>query len=66
VEAIENLPELVTVPGVDVYFIGSGDLPQSMGLTGQQAHPEVQVVTERGIKRSRPPGGLPGAAVSTI
>ena len=25
VEAIENLPELVTVPGVDVYFIGSGD-----------------------------------------
>src|SRR5436853_2882169 len=31
VEAIDNLPELVTVPGVDVYFIGSGDLSQSMG-----------------------------------
>jgi 2-keto-3-deoxy-L-rhamnonate aldolase RhmA len=32
VEAIENLPEMVTVPGVDVFFIGSGDLSQSMGL----------------------------------
>src|SRR5258705_9915752 len=50
VVAIENLPDLVTVPGVDVYFIGSGDLSQSMGLTGQQAHPDVQDVMERGIK----------------
>ena len=42
VEAIENLPEIVKVPGVDVFFIGSGDLSQSMGYTGQQTHPEVQ------------------------
>src|SRR5207244_11409211 len=46
VEAIENLPEMVKVPGVDVYFIGSGDLSQSMGYTGQQAHPEVQKMME--------------------
>src|SRR4029079_16097425 len=26
VEAIENLPAMVGVPGVDVFFIGSGDL----------------------------------------
>jgi len=50
VTAIENLPELVTVPGVDVYFIGSGDLSQSMGYTGQQTHPEVQQMMERGVK----------------
>src|SRR6267378_640396 len=50
VEAIKNLPDLVKVPGVDVYFIGSGDLSQSMGYTGQQAHPEVQEVMERGVK----------------
>ena len=50
VEAIENLPDLVTVPGVDVYFIGSGDLSQSMGHTGQPTHPDVQQVMERGIK----------------
>jgi 4-hydroxy-2-oxoheptanedioate aldolase len=50
VEAIENLPELVTVPGVDVYFIGSGDLSQSMGLTGQPTHPDVQSMVERGVR----------------
>jgi 4-hydroxy-2-oxoheptanedioate aldolase len=49
VEAIENLPDLVKVPGVDVFFIGSGDLSQSMGYTGQQAHPEVQKLMERGV-----------------
>src|SRR5256885_4188919 len=40
VPAIENLPELVTVPGVDVYFIGSGDPSQSMGYTRPPAPPE--------------------------
>ena len=39
VEAINNLEELVTVDGVDVFFIGSGDLSQSMGYPGQQTHP---------------------------
>jgi len=34
------------VKGVDVLFIGSGDLSQSMGYPGQQAHPEVQAVME--------------------
>src|SRR5690349_18682099 len=41
VEAIENIPQIVTVKGVDVLFIGSGDLSASMGLAGQQTHPEV-------------------------
>jgi 2-keto-3-deoxy-L-rhamnonate aldolase RhmA len=50
VEAIENLGELVGVDGVDVYFIGSGDLSQSMGFPGQQTHPEVQAQMEKGVK----------------
>jgi 4-hydroxy-2-oxoheptanedioate aldolase len=62
VEAIENLPELVTVPGVDVYFIGSGDLSQSMGYTGQQAHPEVQQVMERGVKTITGAGRIAGCS----
>jgi 4-hydroxy-2-oxoheptanedioate aldolase len=66
VEAIENLPELVTVPGVDVYFIGSGDLSQSLGYSGQQTHPEAQKMMERGVKTSPRPGALPGAAAPTI
>ena len=62
VAAIENLPELVTVPGVDVYFIGSGDLSQSMGYTGQQAHPEVQEMMERGVKIITGAGRIAGCS----
>lgn len=62
VEAIENLPELVTVPGIDVYFIGSGDLSQSMGFTGQQAHPEVQRMMERGVKTITDAGRIAGCS----
>jgi 4-hydroxy-2-oxoheptanedioate aldolase len=62
VEAIENLPELVTVPGVDVYFIGSGDLSQSMGYTGQQTHPEVQQMMERGVKIITEAGRIAGCS----
>jgi len=62
VEAIENLPELVKVPGVDVYFIGSGDLSQSMGLTGQQAHPDVQQMMERGVKIITSAGRIAGCS----
>ena len=62
VQAIENLPELVSVPGVDVYFIGSGDLSQSMGLTGQQAHPDVQAMMERGVKTITAAGRIAGCS----
>ncbi|MGE3539847.1 MAG: HpcH/HpaI aldolase/citrate lyase family protein [Candidatus Tectimicrobiota bacterium] len=62
VEAIDNLPELVKVPGVDVYFIGSGDLSQSMGYTGQQAHPEVQKLMEHGVKVITEAGRIAGCS----
>ena len=48
-EAIENLESMVQVDGVDVFFIGSGDLSQSMGFPGQQTHPDVQAQMVRGV-----------------
>jgi 2-keto-3-deoxy-L-rhamnonate aldolase RhmA len=62
VEAIDNLPEIVKVPGIDVLFIGSGDLSQSMGYPGQQTHPEVQAVMERGVKLIRDAGIVAGVS----
>lgn len=62
VEAIENLPDLLTVPEVDVYFIGSGDLSQSMGYTGQQTHPEVQRMMEHGVKLITDAGRIAGCS----
>jgi 4-hydroxy-2-oxoheptanedioate aldolase len=62
VEAIENLGEMVGVDGVDVYFIGSGDLSQSMGFPGQQTHPEVQAQMEKGVKIIRDAGRIAGVS----
>jgi 4-hydroxy-2-oxoheptanedioate aldolase len=62
VEAIENLPGLVTVPGVDVYFIGFGDLSQSLSYTGQQTYPEVQKMMERGVKIITEAGRIAGCS----
>ena len=62
VKAIENLPELVKVPGVDVFFIGAGDLSQSMGYTGQMAHPDVQAMVERGVKAITGAGRIAGCS----
>ena len=62
VEAIDNLGELVTVDGVDVYFIGSGDLSQSMGYPGQQTHPEVQAQMEKGVKIITDAGRIAGCS----
>jgi 2-keto-3-deoxy-L-rhamnonate aldolase RhmA len=47
--AIDNLEEIVTVEHIDVFYVAPGDLAQSMGLTGQTTHPDVQSAVERGI-----------------
>ena len=62
VEAIDNLESLVTVEGVDVYFIGSGDLSQSMGYPGQQTHPDVQKQMEKGVNIIRKSGKVAGVS----
>jgi 2-keto-3-deoxy-L-rhamnonate aldolase RhmA len=41
-EALEHLDEIAATPGVDVIFVGTGDLSFSLGLRGQQQHPRVE------------------------
>lgn len=41
IEAIQNLNEILDVEGIDGIFIGPSDLAASMGLLGQQEHPDV-------------------------
>ena len=60
--AIKNLPEMVNVPEGDVFFIGSGDLSQSMGYPGQQTHPEVQTQMEKGVKIITDAGKVAGVS----
>ncbi len=46
-EAVERLPEIAKVEGVDVIFIGPTDLSHSLGVPGQLQHPSVQAAIER-------------------
>ncbi|HUR06438.1 MAG TPA: aldolase/citrate lyase family protein [Nonomuraea sp.] len=47
--AIKNLPEILTVDGIDVFWVVPGDLAQSLGYTGQVNHPEVRKVMDQAI-----------------
>jgi len=38
---VANAGAIASVPGVDVVFVGQGDLSLAMGYPGQMAHPEV-------------------------
>lgn len=48
-EAIRRLPDLLAVPGVDMFFIGPSDLSQSMGRPGETDHPDVVAAMEQAI-----------------
>lgn len=41
IEAVQNIDEILAVPGIGGVFIGPSDLAASMGLLGQQDHPDV-------------------------
>lgn len=46
-EAIEQLPRILSVPDIDVMFVGPTDLSQSLNVTGQSQHPSVVSAIDR-------------------
>lgn len=59
-EAVNNLDELLSVDGVDIFFIGPNDLSTSMGYAGQVNHPEVQAMIEKLVRRIHTAGRIAG------
>ena len=59
-DAVANAAEIAAVDGVDGVFVGPSDLAASMGLLGQQEHPDVVAAVEDTIRtiaaRGRPVG----------
>lgn len=49
-DAIDNLEEIISTPGVDTAFIAPNDLAASLGLKGQPDHPTVKSYIERAEK----------------
>jgi 4-hydroxy-2-oxoheptanedioate aldolase len=59
--AVENARDILSVPGVDAYFIGPGDLCASLGLpnTWDPDFPEYWTALEK-VRRAAKETGVPG------
>lgn len=64
--AIENIDEIVAVPGVDAVFFGPNDLSFSLGHPGQMQHPEVVAAIEHGVARALAAGIAPGVLAPSV
>ena len=62
VEGIRNAGKIAAVEGVDVVFIGAGDLSVSMGYPGQNTHPEVVKAVEGAVKDVLAAGKIAGCS----
>jgi 4-hydroxy-2-oxoheptanedioate aldolase len=59
-EAVANIDEILTVDGIDVFFIGPSDLSQSMGYPGNPKAPPVAAAIEQTLAKIRAAGKVPG------
>lgn len=63
VTAIENLPDMLKVEGIDVYFIGPNDLSHSMGHPAQMHHPDVKATVKKVAAQICDAGKIAGTLV---
>ena len=58
--AVANVEQIVAVDGVDAIFLGPADLAASMGVLGDQGHPDVVAAVERCLAVARAAGKRAG------
>ncbi len=49
-DAVEALPQIVRIDGLDVAFLGPTDLSNSLGIPGQLKHPKFEATCQRFIE----------------
>ena len=59
-EAVENLKDMLTIPEIDIIFIGPTDLSSAMGFPGQVKRPEVQQMIDKLVKEIHAAGKAAG------
>ena len=61
-KGVENIREILEVDGLDGVFMGTNDLANSLGLTGQTSHPDVlravDMIVEAGKATGKAIGGV--------
>lgn len=55
-QAIGELENIASVPGIDALFVGPADLSATMGYAGQPTHPQVLAVTAQAVARAKAVG----------
>lgn len=63
--ALEQIDEIAATPGVDVIFIGPSDLSFSLGLRGEQNHPQLQEAIAKILAATKHHGKIPGRLAVT-
>lgn len=64
-DAVANIDEILTVPGIDVFFIGPSDLSQSMGFPGNAKAPPVADAIAATLQKIKAAGKVPGMPATT-
>ena len=62
--AVENLEQILSVPGIDMVQFGPGDYSMSLGLTGQPNHPKVVEAEKYVIETALRMGIVPRAELN--
>ena len=60
-QGVENAEHILSVDGIDAYFIGPYDLSASLGVAGKTSHPKVEKAISKvraAGKLTRKPGGV--------
>ena len=65
-KAVENLDEILDVPGIDVVFVGPYDLSSSLGHVGEIDHPEVVACIKEIIAKGKEKGVKIGCFADTV
>ena len=65
-EAVENLEEILSVPGIDMVQFGPGDYSLSLGYPGQRNHPKVKEAELKTITTAIKKGIRPRVEIGSI
>jgi 4-hydroxy-2-oxoheptanedioate aldolase len=64
VKGVENLHEILSVPGIDVIDVGPADLSQSLGVPGELDNPKVQSCVRGALEKITKAGRTAGYGVA--
>ncbi|MEW9673052.1 HpcH/HpaI aldolase/citrate lyase family protein [Ammoniphilus sp. 3BR4] len=65
-EAVEKLDEILNIEGVDVFFVGPGDLSAAMGYAKNPNDPEFISIVEECIRKITCKGKIAGTYVGNV